>query len=58
MPVHDILSPELLEEIFIHTLDYSHKLNNRQLKRLQLVSKLFDQVATYVFSPSLRVTSC
>ncbi|GAA5825094.1 hypothetical protein JCM5353_006504 [Sporobolomyces roseus] len=40
------LSPEVLEEIFIHTLDYSYQLNNLQLKRLQLVSIAFNGVAT------------
>jgi len=40
------LSPEVLEEIFIHTLDYSYQLNNLQLKRLQRVSRVFCGVAT------------
>jgi hypothetical protein len=39
------LSPELVEQIFLQTLDYSIQINNRQLKRLCLVSKGFYEIA-------------
>ncbi|GAA5948241.1 hypothetical protein JCM3765_001331 [Sporobolomyces pararoseus] len=46
MSARNKLSPEILEDIIVQTLDYSYKLNYRQLKRLQLVSKFFDQASS------------